>query len=87
MDVTLSSRSDRSILEPKVDWEPLDSHLKPVQVWKQSPSETMAGEVGSTEHYEQYKADYEIRSKTQQMQEDIKEVTPGRPLIGVLFSR
>lgn len=33
----------------------------------------MAGEVGSTEHYEQYKADYEIRMKTQQMQDEIKE--------------
>jgi len=30
-------------------------------------------EVGSIEHYEQYKADYEIRAKTDSMQKDIKE--------------
>jgi len=33
------------------------------------------GQVGSDEHYQSYKAEYEIKEKTASMMEDIKEVS------------
>ena len=42
-----------------------------------NPRTDLAGEIGSDEHYQNYKAEYEMKQKTEMMKEDIKEVRGG----------
>jgi len=39
-----------------------------------NPRTDLDGEIGSDQHYQHYKAEYEMKQKTEQMKENIKEV-------------